>query len=312
MEREEFFETIKESILDFLPETYDTAEVVLRSIEKNNGCKLAGLSVCKSGEKMSPIVYIDSYFDQYEAGRSLLEIRREIANIIVNSKLELSLDISDLTDYDRVKNFIVCQLINYERNSDRLKNLPHKRVVDLAIIYKIKMDHDDTDVSASVTIDNAMLSAYGISVDKLHEDAISNTRSLLPGKVLSLYDVLEALYREQLTMQGFMPDEVDNMVADIAGYGAVPMLVVSNSKKMNGAVSILDLEVQETLIQKLGNRFFLIPSSIHEMLAVPYEDIEPDVLKDMVPATNNECVNDDEILSDNVYIFDSGSISIVA
>lgn len=58
--------------------------------------------------------------------------------------------------------------------------------------------------------------------------------------------------------------------------------------------------------EKLGGDFYILPSSIHEILLVPDNgDKAADDLRDMVREVNATQVSPEEKLTDNVYHYDS-------
>lgn len=58
--------------------------------------------------------------------------------------------------------------------------------------------------------------------------------------------------------------------------------------------------------EKLGGDFYILPSSIHEILLVPDNgDKTADDLRDMVREVNATQVSPEEKLTDNVYHYDS-------
>ena len=60
------------------------------------------------------------------------------------------------------------------------------------------------------------------------------------------------------------------------------------------------------LAERLGDNLYIMPSSIHEVLAIPAETEKNDLdyLKDMVYTANMDTVLPEERLSNNVYYYD--------
>jgi len=84
----------------------------------------------------------------------------------------------------------------------------------------------------------------------------------------------------------------------------VPMFVATNSKKVNGAGVILYDGLLRTFAEKIGGDFFILPSSVHEVIFVPANgDIDARHLIQMVKEVNATEVAPDEVLSDNVYMY---------
>ena len=83
-----------------------------------------------------------------------------------------------------------------------------------------------------------------------------------------------------------------------------PMFVATNSKKVNGAGVILYDGLLRTFAEKIGGDFYILPSSVHEVIFVPANgDIDARYLIQMVKEVNATEVSPDEVLSDNVYMY---------
>ena len=62
----------------------------------------------------------------------------------------------------------------------------------------------------------------------------------------------------------------------------------------------------ENMGELLGNDFFILPSSIHEMLILPDDgQVDAEMLKDMVKEVNATQVAPEERLTDDVYHYDT-------
>lgn len=87
-----------------------------------------------------------------------------------------------------------------------------------------------------------------------------------------------------------------------------PMIVVSNESCNYGASAMLNTDA----LDKIANdnnvkELVIIPSSIHEVILVPYDAdrIDLNVLKQMVSEVNTTSVAPEEVLSNNVYFYDT-------
>ena len=82
------------------------------------------------------------------------------------------------------------------------------------------------------------------------------------------------------------------------------MHVCGNSDKMFGATQMLVPQALEKVADTLGDSFYILPSSIHEFIAIRESRVDSvDELKNMVQDVNRTEVADNEILSDNVYFY---------
>ena len=85
-----------------------------------------------------------------------------------------------------------------------------------------------------------------------------------------------------------------------------PMLcVMTNTKNLFGAVAMTFAEELECFSMQIENSFYLLPSSVHEVILVPdCKDFSRDYFKNMVMEINATQVDATEVLSDNIYYYD--------
>lgn len=85
-----------------------------------------------------------------------------------------------------------------------------------------------------------------------------------------------------------------------------PIYVVTNRLRMFGASSILDKKVLEKIGKKYSTRrLIVLPSSIHEMLVLPYsENLDMKEMSDMVRQINETQVEPEERLTDQAYLIE--------
>ena len=120
------------------------------------------------------------------------------------------------------------------------------------------------------------------------------------------------LMKEMAKNNGF-PDEIAKMmVSDIPEQ--MQMYIISNKSRVNGAATMFYDGVLSSMSDKLGTDLYVLPSSVHEVIAISTQAGEPDDLQEMVQEINNTEVAPEERLSDSVYKFDSKvkELSIVA
>ena len=82
-----------------------------------------------------------------------------------------------------------------------------------------------------------------------------------------------------------------------------PMFVLTNPNNMYGASVILRKDVLEKIYAFIGE-YYILPSSVHEVIVVPTEVGEPENLREMVTEINGTVVEPHDVLSDGVLIFD--------
>ena len=92
-------------------------------------------------------------------------------------------------------------------------------------------------------------------------------------------------------------------LGDVSG-----MYVLTNEAGMLGASALYYPDVKEKAAELMGSGYYVLPSSIHEVILVP-DTIDHDVrdLCDMVKQANRSVVEPKDVLSDNVYHYDKDS-----
>lgn len=93
---------------------------------------------------------------------------------------------------------------------------------------------------------------------------------------------------------------------DIDSLPAEPaQAIVTNKERMFGAINIYNEDCIKQVQDILGTKnFYVLPSSIHEVICVPTEGIEIDDLLTMVTEINQTQVRPEERLGDFVLYYD--------
>lgn len=101
-------------------------------------------------------------------------------------------------------------------------------------------------------------------------------------------------------LRDLLGDMADEMLGDAPES---PMLVVTTRDKERGAAAILNQEIIDKASEMCGvDEFFMIPSSIHECLLIPYEEGQDEAVENMVLQVNREQVPEREQLGSRVYV----------
>ena len=61
--------------------------VSINHVIKNNGCELDGLVIMEEGKHISPTIYLNGFYKQYQNGRTVEDIVREILHIYNENKV---------------------------------------------------------------------------------------------------------------------------------------------------------------------------------------------------------------------------------
>ena len=294
MNYQEFVGTVTGFLRESLP---CGTKLEMLPLEKNNGVILDGLSIRRQGQKVAPAIYMDACYREYLGGRSLKGICDQILECCQETDFEAKFDTDFFTDYEKVRATLVYKVINAEKNRELLKKIPHLPYLDLAIVFYCLLT--DTPVgNATVLIHNSHLNLWNIRCADLYRDAKENTERLLPASLSGMAEVIREL-------SGGMEKPEDT---------GVPMYVLTNVQKSLGAACILYRDMLKTCADRFGEAFYVLPSSVHEVILVPASAVENQKeLIAMVRDINQTQVRDTEILSDNIYLYSpvSGNLTLI-
>lgn len=290
MDMEQFAEIIKEK----LEQQGRFEKVRLQNVLKNNGVMFCGLLLHSSGNNLVPTIYLESFFEAYEDGADMEEIVGKILEAYESTPSE-GVDMTFFQDFSIVKDRLCMKLVNREANVELLRQIPYREFLDMAVVYYV--DYYDPKIGAgTIPVYSSHMKAWGVTEEELWEAANINTPERRPGKIESLEDILA----EMLAEQGDAASER----CICMGKSSLPMLVITNEDRMYGAVVVLYSRMLKQAADKIGSDLFILPSSLHEVIAIPStEGRKAAELKEMVMDVNRNALRADEMLSDNVYIY---------
>lgn len=306
---EEFKDLIKDNILNYLPTSYSECTVELTHIMKNNSLEMDGLSIRKPEAIISPNIYLNKYFENYNEGRDLEDILEEIAALrIEHEKESIGILTDDIKNFDSIKDKLTCRIVSGERNAQLFENVAHTRIYDLGITYHIDLLNNDIG-TGSIRIMNSLMKEWNKSVEDIHDIALANTIKNYPVEFTSITEVIMGMMKDEI-LGDFLSevggDEAEFMKKELISSktGEDAMYVLTNSSKLNGATVILYPDVLKQIGEKLGKDYYILPSSLHELIVVPKSDFtKVSELEIMIKEVNSTQVLPDEVLADHPYEF---------
>lgn len=290
---------IENELSNFLNDDYKNMQVVIKPTLKVNAIRDSVMlrdTNTKVEMTVSPTLYVDEMFKIYEHCESLPQVMNIIAERIKEGML-IAPELVEKLNLENAKDRIIWQLINTDQNKELLANSPHRDINDLSVIYRVFVDEKDGIVASSI-VTNKAADIMGVSEQELFELAAENTQRLYPVEICSLNDMM----KEMIVTEGVPEEAVDEMLYDMPDNAG--MYVISNSRHVNGAVSMLYIDKLDELAEKVGDDLYILPSSIHEVLAVSTNMGDPEMLAEMVYEVNSNCVALEDRLSNQVYHYD--------
>lgn len=273
--------------------------VTAQETTKNNGVKMLGIEIRKPEETVVQRLYVDGIVDRVEDGFMTVEdAAKKVFEMYQNSETpEIEMNVEKLIDRKFILDHVEYQLVNAERNAEKLKDIPGKKIADLVAIYRVVAIADE-DGMMSYVLTKANLDRSGISFEELDEAAKKNTEKS-GFSVRTMSEVMCELMGVNVGQEVEEPD-------------GPQMYILTNARKLHGANIMLYKEYLEIAAEKMNGDFYIIPSSIHELIAVPVSAQGLEELREMVKEVNDNQLAPEEILGYEVYRYnrETGEVEV--
>lgn len=248
-----------------------------------NGVELEGIRIL-TDSNIAPVIYTEAIIENAEnEGMSLDEVVSAIIGTYESHK-SFEFDVNMLFDRDFVLNSIYVGLQRVSTEDIEKKLCEDFEGIESYLYIRGEADREG---SYSIKVSKAILDRANISEVEAWEQAQTNTEAETS---------LESMAKVMSEMLGFeYSEEMDEQT---------PFFIISNTSKVKGASAILNKKV----LAEFGERYHtdkivVLPSSIHEMLLVPYtEEIDLDTFSDLVASVNGSEVEPMEKLVDRAFI----------
>ncbi|MCH5257488.1 MAG: hypothetical protein J1D87_09345 [Lachnospiraceae bacterium] len=281
-------------------------EAVYKEVTKNNGVRLHSVMINKKGSNVAPSIYIDELYEDYREGRAFGEVINDILNVYRRNAKEIRMDMDFFTRFDSVKDRILYKLINRERNAKLLEEIPYVKWNDLAIVFYYLFE-DERFGKATILIRNSHMSMWDIDLESLYKHARSNMPELQPEDFMPIGHIINEIIMDCNNGSNVGIRAMGILHGDDAilhSEGEVMYFLSSESRYFGAAVLLYSKSVKE-LAGRLGKNLIILPSSVHEVLLIPDDDVAETVFyKDMVKEVNDTQLEPEEILSYSVYYYD--------
>lgn len=270
-----------EEMVKTLEALEDVEKVEVRDIQKNNGVTLTGVIPHTANTNIYPTFYAEDYYADYTKRQDLETTMQELRESYEKHRMSSKFDIDSTLDFEKVEGKIYPRIANYEKNREELKNLPHRRVEDLVIYYVISLSEMVEGV-ATTKVNYPLLDKWGVTEEDLYSTSIRNLDKV-GFKIQSLAE--------------FIPIPI-NEVEDPQLY------VVTTDNMLHGSCAILNTDLLDEAKNRIGD-FYIIPSSIHEILLTPISNgVEAVDLANLIKEVNSTQVDTVDQLSDTLYMYD--------
>lgn len=305
MTKQEFFERIKDGVVEHLRNDDPTLEGVINQVTKINNIVYNGLSFKSENTRVAPVIYLDQFFDRFtDEDLTIDDIVERVASIYkehMGACHDISVD--GITDYEQVKNRIVPAICNADSCTEYLKDMPHVTLHDLSVYYRILIDIGK-DGEGSVAVSSYLMKSWGIFEEQLKEQAWKNLHEMNPPDCQPMFNILKNM----------MPAYEDSAFPEEADC-SMTMRVLTNKSRTNGAIYMADTETLAKIAADIDSDLIILPSSRHETILLPFDmAATPERWKEMqtmVSEINHGgTVSAEDFLSDSVYAFHRDTMAL--
>lgn len=251
-----------------------------------NGVVFEGIAI-RTSEEIAPVIYTNRILEcANHEGKSIDEVVNEVIRVYENHK-KSDIDVKKIFERDFMLNNIYIG-VQRESEQDLEKGICEFEGIESYLYIGGEGKNGE---NYTIKLSSNHLKMAGISVEEAWKCAEKNTinETVIESmaKVLANSLVIEDI--EEL-------DFVDEM----------PMYVLGNKRKMYGASAIYNRRELLNFAQEHNtNKIVVIPSSIHEMLIIPYsEGMSIDDFSAMIKEVNETEVAEEERLSDRAYLME--------
>lgn len=295
MTKDEFKHGLAEDVKNYLAmEEGIDVNVSFKQVEKLNEGILEGIVITPVDSNVGCTFYIDKPYEAYQKGENYSDIFRGASHFVLDGiKIMPKVNTENLMDYETMKDRLTMQVVSTADNQEKLSSIPHRELEDMSIVYRFLLSSTEQGTQ-TVLITNEMMEKFGITEEQLHQDALISSPKIKPAEIKGIIETLiESMGKEQAELMGIEA-------------GDDQMFVASVPDKVQGAGILAYEEFMEKAAERVGGNFYILPSSIHEVILVPEtSEVDLEALEGMVREVNATQVAPEEKLTDNVYHYDT-------
>ena len=220
-------------------------EVTVNEVMKVNDTKKTGLTISKVGEEQQgihPIVYIDDLACEVcDGSTSIDDAVQKVIELYESADADEVVAEGDISNIfqnaDDCLSRVRLRIVNKNLCKKMLADKVSRDFLDLVIYYQINV-REDSNGFASVPVTVGLAKMLGVTEDDLYTAAINNMKG-------------EEVVEDMATVLNKLIGEDDDRCIEENGFGAPPMLVITNKSGVYGASQMMNQDVMDQNAWKL-------------------------------------------------------------
>ncbi len=286
------YKEFKQQLLEELNKNIEENDHIISfdqsSSMKNNDNTMDSIVPQYSSEfNTSPCFHPEELFEDYENGHSM----SNIVNYVI-AQSEYHYNHTPKIDKENLisnRNNLFLQLVNSDNNQLIKNNCAYFQTNDLIAVARCKVEIDGQ--PGSFLVSHKIQSEMKLTDDELLSIARENT------------------FNEPYTIKTMAEVLGESLGIEINDSPVSQVYVLSNPEGVNGSIHMINPNATNDISKILGNgqavNYYLIPSSIHEILVLPESMVDdPASLSLICNEVNQTVVKNTEVLSNSIYRYD--------
>ena len=200
-----------------------------------------------------------------------------------------------------VEEHMYIAVVNTAENASALERCPHEAIANLSAVVKSDLGDD-----RYLLVTNDFVPLFQKAPEEIMEQArINSAREGFTCRDMNQV-IRETLFTDP-AMRDFMPE------MQIPAADDCPLYVITTPRGIDGASVIASRDFLREVHDRLGEDFYILPSSRHEVLALPVSKTPAEStaeLTALVGSVNASEVEPRDRLSNDVYYFDGRSLKL--
>ncbi len=241
-------------------------------------------------------VYIRELFERYLCGTSIeVMVQEVLAELERMKKSECLANARQMDDYESIKGDLFIRLLNVKMNQAELEEAIYRVIGDIAQVLYIKLGEADR-IMTSAKIRESNLEKWKRNREQVFDDALLNTYFISPPRI---YCWEKLLFNMDYPGENFM-----NLMEDVHLKKDAMGNCLSTLKRTNGAVAVFLPGVASRLAELLDGSFYMVFTSIHEVMIHHDRFVEAEDLRRVLKETVEDATPEEDFLSMYIYHYD--------
>ena len=184
------------------------------------------------------------------------------------------LPFGEMNDFDKAKEYLSVQPINYHDHQLELEDVHYKMCGDIALVVYM-MFYENSPECGGFKLTKSMTKDWGICFEELFECALANTEKKSPAEVKRM----------------------------VLGKQKKEIFYITNGNGRSGAIAMFYPSVQSLLADYLKEDFYVIFIGCGEVIVERIDELTPDEILTRMENVNQEC-GEEDLLSRDVFRYD--------